>query len=177
MERIEPGKPQQNGRHERMHRTLKAETTQPAARTLRLQQTLFDRFLQEYNHQRPHEALAFAVPSQLYRVSLRPYPHRLEEIQYPASMEVRLVSKNGDIRIDYAGLFITHALAGERVGLEPVSDGRWRVWFAALCLGEVDQRKDWRGSAFRRTRWLKLQSPSGLLSPEPTSILEQDRQH
>lgn len=172
LERIEPGEPQQNGRHERMHRTLKAETTRPAARTLRLQQNVFDRFLQEFNHERPHEALAFAVPAEFYQASLRAYPDRLEPVSYPPTMEARLVSKNGDLCLDYARLFLTHSLAGEWVGLEPVADGCWRVWFAALCLGEVNQRRDWRGPANRRTRWLKLQSPSGLLSPEPPSILE-----
>ena len=175
LERIEPGEPQQNGRHERMHRTLKAETTKPAGTNLRAQQTRFDRFLEEFNRQRPHEALNFAVPAERYQASPRVYPHRLEEPTYLAAWGTRRVSSNGEITLDYARLFLTEALAHESVGLEPVGDGLWRVWFGSLCLGEVNQRRDWPGTDARRSRWLKLQSPSRLLPLEPTSIIKTEK--
>lgn len=166
-ERIEPGEPQQNGRHERMHRTLKAETTQPAARNRRAQQERFDRFQAEYNHERPHEALDFAVPSTYYAPSSRPFPDRLTEADYPSHFEVRRVSHNGDIRWDYARMSLGRALSGERVGLEPARENWWRVWFHGVCLGVFDERMGGIRGSQRRVGWLKLQSPSGLLPLEP----------
>ncbi len=97
-ELIEPGKPQQNGRHERMHRTLKAEATRPPAATCRTQQRTFNRFREEFNNQRPHEALGQETPATLYRPSPRPYPTKLPTLAYPAHFETRYVSYNGAIR-------------------------------------------------------------------------------
>src|SRR5207344_860693 len=87
-ERILPGRPDQNGRHERMHSTLKDETARPPRSSFPTQQRAFDRFQQEYNHVRPHEALGQAVPASLYRPSLRPFPKRLPELEYPSHFHV-----------------------------------------------------------------------------------------
>jgi transposase InsO family protein len=95
---IEPGKPQPNGRHERMHRTLKAEATRPPAGNLRAQQRKFNRFRHEFNHERPHEALDMLTPAQLYAPSTRPMPNRPPPLEYPDRFELRYVSANGGIR-------------------------------------------------------------------------------
>jgi len=140
-ERIAPGQPQQNGRQERMHRTLKQETASPAAGTRRQQQERFDQFRSEYNEQRPHEALGQEVPASCYEASPREYPERLREVEYPADWEVRRVSAGGDMRWSGEYVFVSHALKGERVGLEEIDDGRWRVWFSAYEIGTLDQEK------------------------------------
>jgi putative transposase len=97
-ELIEPGHPEQNGRHERMHRTLKAETTRPAAGSRAAQQRRFNDFRQEFNHERPHEALDQETPAACYAPSPRPMPERLPPLEYPDRFEVRYVSANGGIR-------------------------------------------------------------------------------
>jgi hypothetical protein len=167
LERIEPGKPQQNGRHERMHRTLKAETTLPPAANLREQQGSFDHFVRQYNQQRPHEALGYATPASRYQYSPRPYPAKLPELNYPAHFHQRKAGPNGELSWNYSWLSVGRALVGERVGIEEVGDGVYRVWFAQLPLGDFDERTDIKGRRRRQRIWLKLQSPSGLLAPEP----------
>src|SRR5262249_7533012 len=97
-ELIEPGRPAQNGRHERMHRTLKAETTRPAAGSLAAQQRRFNVFREEFNDERPHEALDQETPAACYTPSPRPMPARLPPLEYPDRFEVRYVSANGGIR-------------------------------------------------------------------------------
>jgi putative transposase len=140
-ERIRPGKPQQNGRHERMHRTLKQATARPPAANLRLQQRQFDYFRQEYNWERPHEALAMRTPAELYHPSPRPYPSRLREPQYPDAWEVRRVSACGVMRWWHAKIFVGRVLTHEAVGLEPIADGEWRVWFYEYPIGILDERR------------------------------------
>jgi len=140
-ERIEPGKPGQNGRHERMHRTLKQETARPPRANLREQQKAFDEFRQEYNEERPHEALKGETPGECYEDSPRPYRSRLRPVAYPSDFEVRLVSKGGQIRWNRALVFVGRALRGEPIGLEPMEDGKWRVWFSFYELGEFDEGK------------------------------------
>jgi len=141
LERIEPGHPEQNGRHERMHRTLKAETARPPAANATGQQELFDRFRHEYNEQRPHEALGQRPPSELYRSSSRCYPGRLPQPEYPGHYEVRSVFRGGEIKWRGRYLFLSEALGGERVGLEEYDEGLWAVYFGALHLGRFDDRK------------------------------------
>jgi transposase InsO family protein len=141
LERIQPGHPEQNGRHERMHRTLKAETTRPPAANATDQQALFDRFRHEYNEQRPHEALGQRPPSELYQSSSRPYPGRIPQPEYPGHYEVRSVSRGGEIKWRGRFLFLSQALSGERVGLEEYEDGLWAVYFGALPLGRFDERE------------------------------------
>jgi transposase InsO family protein len=150
---IEPGKPQQNGRHERMHRTLKAEVTRPPAHAMRSQQLKFDRFRQEFNHERPHEALDQNPPGSIYRSSSRPMPSKLPALHYPDRYEVRYVSANGGIRWNKQWVNVSSTCIGEHVGLEEIDDGIWNVYFGALRLGRLDERtmriEDAYGRLFR----------------------------
>ena len=137
-ERITPGKPQQNGRHERMHRTLKQETASPPATNRRQQQDRFDHFRQEYNDERPHEALGQRTPGTYYEASARVYPGRLREVEYPADWEVRRVdTHSGKARWKGRHIFVSHALEGERIGLEPIDHEEWRVWFSFYEIGTL----------------------------------------
>ena len=140
-ERIMPGRPEQNGRHERMHRTLKAETAKPPRSSFSAQQRAFDRFQVEYNEQRPHEALGLEVPASLYRPSLRPYPRYLPHPEYPAHFETRMAYPNGVISFGTTQWYVSNCLAEERVGLEPCEDGRWRVHFGSVPIGLLDPRR------------------------------------
>lgn len=139
-ELIEPGKPQQNGRHERMHRTLKAETTRPPAANRRAQQRKFNRFLEEFNQERPHEALDMATPASLYMPSGREMPDRLPPLEYPDRFETRYVSYNGGIRWNKGWVNVSITCAGEYVGLEEIDDGVWNVYFGPLKLGRLLER-------------------------------------
>jgi putative transposase len=136
-ELIEPGQPQQNGRHERMHRTLKAETTRPAAATCRAQQRRFDCFRQEFNHERPHEALGQRTPASFYTASPRPFPTKLPALEYPAHFEQRYVSANGCIRWNHHFVNLSQTCIGEYVGLEEIDNGVWNVYFGPLKLGRL----------------------------------------
>jgi putative transposase len=135
-ERIQPGRPAENGRHERMHRTLKQETARPPQANLREQQKVFDRFHQEYNYERPHQALDGKTPAELYDESPRAYPSRLEPIEYPEGFQIRRVSPGGQIRWNSAYVFVGRVLGGETIGLEPMGDSQWRAWFSFYELGE-----------------------------------------
>jgi transposase InsO family protein len=139
-ELIEPGKPQQNGRHERMHRTLKAETTRPPANSCRGQQRKFDHFREEFNQQRPHEALDMQTPASVYVPSPRPMPSKLPELEYPDRFEVRYVSANGGFRWKSNWVCISHVLEGEHIGLEEIDDGVWNVYFGPVRLGRLLER-------------------------------------
>lgn len=139
-ELIEPSSPQQNGAHERMHKTLKAEATRPPSPTQRAQQSRFDAFCREYNTERPHEALGQKPPALLYTPSLRPYPRRLEDPVYPAHFEKRKVGSNGSIRWRGKYLVVSHVLSGEHIALEEVNDGIWSVHFGPVLLGRMDDR-------------------------------------
>ena len=153
-ELIEPAHPEQNGRHERMHRTLKAEATRPPAANLQAQQTRFNRFRVEYNDERPHEALDQDTPASVYQPSPRPFPARLPPIDYPAHFEVRRVSENSGIRWKRDWVCVTHTLAAEYVGLEEVDDGLWDVYVGPVKLGRMDERlgriEDHKGRIVRR---------------------------
>jgi putative transposase len=139
-ELIEPGKPQQNGRHERMHRTLKAETTRPPAANARVQQRWFNRFREEFNQQRPHEALDMATPASRYEPSPRSMPNKLPPLEYPDRFEVRYVSANGGIRWNKQWVNVSITCVGEYVGLEEIDDGVWNVYFGPLKLGRLLER-------------------------------------
>jgi transposase InsO family protein len=139
LERTDPGCPQQNGRHERMHATLKAETAQPPAASLAAQQLRFDRFRTIYNHERPHEGLGMAVPASRYRPSARAYPGRIEEPHYDAASAVRRVRSNGEIKWGGKLIFISEALVGEAVGVAEADSGDWIVRFADHPLGLIDR--------------------------------------
>lgn len=133
-ERIDPGHPEQNGRHERMHRTLKQETMKPPATTPQAQQQAFDSFRKEYNYVRPHEALGQVVPASLYIPSSRPYPERLGDIEYPPFTEVRRVRSNGQIKWRGGLVYLSEALVGELVGITEDKES-WLVSFGPISLG------------------------------------------
>jgi len=135
-ERIEPGEPQQNGKHERMHRTLKADATRPPSSTLTEQQIRFDRFRREYNDERPHESLSQETPSSRYSSPTeRAFPVRLPEFSYPAHFEVRVVSQSGSINFRARRIQVSTALANQELGLEETDDDMWTVSFGPLILG------------------------------------------
>ena len=139
-ERIQPAHPEQNGRHERMHRTLKQETLRPAAATSRAQQVRFDRFVKEFNEERPHEAIGNATPFTYYTPSSRRYPSRLPTIQYEDGVLTRKVAASGRIRWKSELVTIGHALEGEWIAIEP-GDGLHHVFFADVRLGFIDDER------------------------------------
>lgn len=159
-ELIEPGKPQQNGRHERMHRTLKAEATRPPATNCRTQQRTFNRFRDEFNNQRPHEALALATPASIYQLSPRPFPTKLPPLEYPDHFETRYVSYNGGIRWKSAWVHVSITCAGQYLGLEAVDNQIWNVYFGPLRLGRLSEQhmriEDEHGSLWRHKKKQKL---------------------
>ncbi len=140
-ERIEPGKPGQNGRHERMHRTLKAATANPPRRNFRAQQQAFDEFRREYNQERPHEALGQTTPASCYQSSTRGYPSRIREVEYGPGFQVRRVSPSGQIRWQAEYVHVGRALTGEPIGLEQIDDRYWRVWFGFYEIGVFDSAR------------------------------------
>ena len=139
-EGIEPGTPQQHGRHERLHRTLKADTTRPPARTRRAQQRTFDRFREAFNGQRPHEALDMHTPAACYAPSPRKMPNKPPPLEYPDRCEVRDVSATGGIRWHHHGGNVSHPCMGADVGLEDIDDGVWTVYCGPLTLGRFLER-------------------------------------
>jgi hypothetical protein len=137
-ERIEAGHPEQNGRHERMHRTLKLDLR--PAEDWRGQQLELDRFRQDYNEIRPHEALGMQTPASVYEPSPRAYPERLPEVEYPDAMQVRTIKSHGHFRWKKHDVFLSEVLWGEPVGLLPVDDGVYTVYFAHMPLGVFNER-------------------------------------
>ena len=137
-ERIEPGKPAQNGRHERMHRTLKRDTASPPKQTWRAQQKAFDHFRDEYNRERPHEAINMQTPADLYGPSDRPYPLILPEMTYPDDMILRSVKSQGDISWKARHVYLSDTLAGEIVGLRQIDDRIWNIYFGSIRLAQLD---------------------------------------
>lgn len=154
-ERIRPGRPQENGRHERMHLTLKQATACPPASTWRGQQRRFDQFRQEYNHERPHEALGQASPGEFYVASSRLWPPRLPEVHYGPEQEVRVVGAGGQIRWRGDRKFISHALRGEPIGLRRIAERAWRVHFSFYELGVLE---DGRSRLWTPEQWQKRES-------------------
>ncbi len=138
-QRITPGRPGENARHERMHRTLKEETMMPPAATMEGQQDLFDQFRERYNNVRPHQALDDEVPDSRYQPSQRQMPDRIEEPTYPGYFEVRKVSGGGVIRLKSKKIFLSHALRGEYVGLEEIKIGIWDIMFYEALLARYDE--------------------------------------
>jgi putative transposase len=139
-DRIDPGAPQQNGRHERMHRTLKAATTRPPEATFTAQQGRFDAFRCEFNTERPHQALAYDTPADHYRASTQTMPYRLPRPEYPGHYEVRRISRHGCFKYKSTDHFVSVALAGEHIGLEEVDDGIWSLYFYRTLLARFDER-------------------------------------
>ena len=158
-ERIQPGKPQQNGRHERMHLTLAQETAAPPSKSLKAQQRAFDRFRKEYNDDRPHEALGGTVPADYYVPSERPLPDPPwgRDFLYPDEFEIAQVSKLGYLQWNGRSAYVSSALAHEKLGLDWQDRRTWKVYFGRMLLGTL--RRGPRG-ALRFTA----------TTPSPTSM-------
>lgn len=164
-ERIQPGHPEQNGRHERMHRTMKAETAAAPEADRRRQQQSFDRFRREYNEERPHEALAMRTPAAVYDLSPRRCPERPPQPEYDSGLLVRCVYPHGQFFWKGNHVFLSKVLAGERIALEPLDDRYWCVRFAAfpiacfdsetLLIGNLPERRNEDG----REKSGNLQTP------------------
>jgi transposase InsO family protein len=137
VEFIAPGHPEQNGSHEQMHREFKADLTQPASRTLRGQQRRSDRWTNNYNLVRPHEALGQRTPAECYRAGRPQICRKLNRVQYPAAWGTRSVRSNGQIRWQGRLRFVGEAFVGLRVGLQPAGAGRHLVYLAGVVLGEL----------------------------------------
>jgi hypothetical protein len=137
IERIRPGHPQQNGRHERMHLTLKKEACRPAAANTLQQQARFDTFVQEFNTERPHQALAMQCPAQVYTPSPRPYAG-LPELTYPLHEREVLVTACGRVCMHRKRINISTVMAGQKLGIKEVDDGVWLVSFMRYDLGFID---------------------------------------
>jgi transposase InsO family protein len=146
LERIEPGRPDQNGRHERMHRTLKRETTRPPGQNLLQQQERFDSFQVEFNNERPHEALGQKPPATVYEPSPRQLPGKLPEPDYPLHDDVLTVTKGGHVRIGLRSnrqVYLSAALAGQQVGVRECDPDQWLITFMKTDLGHINAA-DWR---------------------------------
>ena len=140
-QRIAAGHPEQNGRHERMHRTLKEAAAAPPRANRRMQQQAFDQFRREYNEVRPHQALAMQTPDAVYRNSPRVFPSRVPEPEYDSIMKVRRVFEHGQFCFNMHEVFLTKVLAGERIGLLPIDDRYWWVCFGSFPIAWFDGKE------------------------------------
>ena len=167
VECIAPGRPDQNGAHEQLHRVYHQETMQPAAKSLRAQSIRSEQWRRHYNEQRPHEGLGMRVPVQVYRKSRRSFPEWMEPWRYEPSWESRLVKGKGMISFHGRNRFIGEAFEGERVGLKWVRTGVWEVYYGSHLIGELWKRDSTLGIRavwYRRGRGSKLRrsnSPRG----------------
>lgn len=141
LERIDPGKPQQNGRHERMHLTLKQATCSPPRHSLGWQQRAFDKFRTHYNEVRPHQALDLETPARMYVPSTRRYIGQLPELEYPMA-DVHRIRPDGSIAFNNRRQFVSTSLAGELIGLYSIDDRYVEVQYAGLVLGLIDTRNN-----------------------------------
>jgi hypothetical protein len=139
-ERIAPGCPEQNGRHERMHRTLKQETASPPEANRRRQQQAFAAFERVYNQERPHEALDWKTPAELYVASARRYPDRLPELEYPPGAYLRRISQQGSLKWKCERTFLSEVLARQTVGLLETEEELFEVYYGGLLIGWFDGR-------------------------------------
>lgn len=139
-QRIHPGRPQQNGAHERMHRTLKREAIRPVRRTCAAQQHVFDAFRGEYNDVRPHEWLNQETPASCYAASPRVYSARPPALEYPGHYLVKKVTTGGTFRLQHKLLYIANALVDQFIGLEETDDGVWSIYFNTVLIATLDER-------------------------------------
>jgi transposase InsO family protein len=166
-ERIAAGHPEQNGRHERMHRTLKQETASPPAAHRRAQQRAFDRFRCEYNEQRPHEALGLETPGAVYTRSSRPYPARVPEPEYGDALQVRRVDKGGSFSWKHQHVFLSETLIRESIGLLPMDDRFYTVYFAAFPIARFDSHKLMIVPQLKGKEFSGVGAGEGEVSPSP----------
>lgn len=141
-ERIDKGCPQQNGRHERMHRTLKAETLSPVSCNIKEQQKRFDLFRFDYNNYRPHEAWGQDVPNNHYQPSNRMYVEKPVPPEYGIDYTVRHVRSNGEIKFNGMMYYVAQLLANQPIGLKEIADGQWNIYYSFKLLGTLDLRKN-----------------------------------
>ena len=139
-QRIHPGQPQDNGAHERMHRSMKRRAIKPVQRTCAAQQKTFDAFRVEYNTERPHEALAMETPASVYTHSPRAYPNRLPTIEYPLHFQVKKVTDAGTVRFQRKLLYLANSLVEQDIGFEETDDGIWAIYFNRTLLATMDER-------------------------------------
>lgn len=138
----DPAHPEQNGRHERMHRDLKAACAKPAAYDLKTQQRSLNHFVKEYNHIRPHEALGMGTPASIHSFSTRPFPERIPQFDYESNMKILKVTQNGAIRWkSYYWVYLTAALKGKYVGIEDLGNGIWKVFYRNIFLGYFNENE------------------------------------
>jgi transposase InsO family protein len=156
-ERTRMGSPQDNGRHERMHRTLKAEACHPPSKTMRGQQRKFDAFRQDYNHERPHEALGLVPPGEKYEPSPRAFPRKVPKPEYPPSAYVRRVAAGGWIKWNSRVVFVSKALASKDIGLTTLDGERWTIRYGQVPIGVLD-------STAPHVRDLPVETPQALHS-------------
>ncbi len=159
-ERIAPGKPQQNGRHERFHLTLKQETAMPPCASLHAQQRAFNRFRTEYNHERPHEALNQRPPATVYHPSPRLYRAPVRELTYPPSMTPWRLYGNGELYFRGSRVFLSTVMAHEVVGLAPLDERYFTVYFGPVLLGTLDTYRGRLIRPPRRKKWKQNQKTS-----------------
>jgi hypothetical protein len=138
--RVRPGQPQENGAHERMHRTMKRRALKPVQRTCVSQRKQFDAFRTEHNTERPHEALHQDTPATHYTTSPRPYPSTLPTIEYPLHFLVKKVTDAGTFRFQKRLLYVANSLVDQHVGLEETDDGIWSIYFSTVLIATVDER-------------------------------------
>ena len=138
LDRIDPGRPDQNGGHERMHRDMAWEVESRAASDPTTQQAELDVWRKMFNEERPHEALQMRVPNDVYQPSPRKFDSTPPELNYPGGYAVRKMSRQGMVKLNSQRINVTTALRGYEIGLEPRGDQRWAVWFCRLRLGEID---------------------------------------
>jgi putative transposase len=165
-ERIAAGHPEQNGRHERMHGTLKREAASPAAANKRAQQRAFDRFRREYNEERPHEALEMRTPSEVHERSEREYPGRVREPEYDGDFLVRRVTPGGQFNWKGERVFVSETLGGEPIGLQAEDERMYTICFAAFPLGRFDSYKR-TISPLPREDEFKVGAREGEIPPSP----------
>ena len=138
----DPAHPEQNGRHERMHRDLKAACAKPSAQDLKAQQRRLNHFVKEYNHIRPHEALGMKTPASVHSFSTRPFPEKISSFDYNSNMKVLKVTQNGAIRWkSYYWVYLTAALKGKYIGIEDLGNGIWKVFYRDVFLGYFNENK------------------------------------
>ena len=157
-ERSRPASPQDNGRHERMHSTLKQATLRPPERTRRRQQDAFDHFQQEYNHDRPHESLGDRTPASCYQPSPRPMPRRVPELEYADDCELRRVSQQGSVKMGGVRTFVSEIFAYEWLGLRALDERYFEVLYGPVRLGFLDTHQH----AFHRALHVGLRRRLGL---------------
>jgi transposase InsO family protein len=139
-QRIHPGRPQQNGAHERMHKTLKRGAIRPPRSNALAQQRAFNRFRTEYNTERPHQHLGGQTPASRYHGSPREYPRRLPAQEYPGHFLVKKITTGGTFRFQHRLLFIANSLTHHHIGLEETDDGIWSIYFNTVLLAKLDER-------------------------------------